>query len=92
MNKNHSIDSAINFIKKYNCKNIISRSSHPKSERIEYIEKKLEYNDINYIKSSSTKEALNISLKESKINEMIVTAGSLFVSSEISKLIDNEQK
>jgi len=31
-------------------------------------------------------------LKESKINEMIVTAGSLFVSSEISKLIDNEQK
>ena len=30
--------------------------------------------------------------KESKINKMIVTAGSLFVSSEISKLIDNEQK
>ena len=92
LNKNHSIDSAINFIKKYNCKTIISRSSHPKSERIEYIEKKLEYNDINYIKSGNTKEALNISLKESKINEMIVTAGSLFVSSEISKLIDNEQK
>ena len=92
LNKNHSIDSAINFIKKYNCKTIISRSSHPKSERIEYIEKKLEYNDINYIKSGSTKEALKISLKESKINEMIVTAGSLFVSAEISKLIDNEQK
>jgi len=92
LNKNHSIDSAINFIKKYNCKTIISRSNHPKSERIEYIEKKLEYNDINYIKSGNTKEALNISLKESKENEMIVTAGSLFVSSEISKLIDNEQK
>ena len=92
MNKNHSIDSAINFINKYNCKTIISSSSHTKSERIEYIEKKLEYNDIDYIKSSSTKEALNISLEKSKINEMIVTAGSLFVSSEISKLIDNEQK
>ena len=89
LNKNHSVNSAIKFIKKYNCKTIISKSNHPKSESIEYIEKKLQYNDINYIKSNNTEEALNISLKESKENEMIVTAGSLFVSSEISKLIDN---
>ena len=92
LNKNHSIDSAINFIKKYNCKTIISKSNHPKSERIEYIEKNLQYNDINYIKSGNTKEALNISVRESKINEMIVTAGSLFISSEINKLINDEQK
>ena len=90
LNKNHSVSSAINFIKKYKCKTIISKSNHPKSERIEYIEKKLQYNDINYIKSNNTKEALNISLRESKASEIIVTAGSLFVSSEISKLIDNE--
>ena len=90
MNKNHSIDSAINFIKKYNCKTIISKSNHPKSERIEYIEKNLQYNNINYIKSDNTKEALNISMRESKINEMIITAGSLFVSSEINKLINDE--
>ena len=89
LNKNHSVGSAIKFIKKYNCKTIISKSNHPKSESIEYIEKKLQYNDINYIKSNNTEEALNISLKESKENEMVVTAGSLFVSSEISKLIDN---
>jgi dihydrofolate synthase/folylpolyglutamate synthase len=90
MNKNHSIDSAINFIKKYNCKTIISKSKHPKSEGIKYIEKKLQYNNINYIKSNNTKEALNISLKESKISEIIVTAGSLFVSSEINELINDE--
>ena len=90
LNKNHDINPVINLIKKFKCKTIISRSSHPKSENVKNIEKKLKYNRIDYIKSENSKEALNISLKESKINETIITAGSIFVAAEISELINND--
>ena len=90
LNKNHDINPVINLIKKFKCKAIISRSSHPKSENVKNIEKKLKYNRIDYIKSENSKEALNISLKESKINETIITAGSIFVAAEISELINND--
>ena len=92
LNKNHDIGDAIKFIKEFKCKTIISESNHPKSEKIEYIEKKFKYNNINYIKSNTMKDALNISLRESKDNEIIVSAGSLFISAEIKKLIENEQR
>ena len=90
LNKNHDINPVINLIKKFKCKTIISRSSHPKSENVKNIEKKLKYNRIDYIKSENSKEALNISLKESKINETIITAGSIFIAAEISELINND--
>ena len=89
-NKNHDIKPVINLIKKFKCRTILSQSSHPKSENIENIEKKLKYNRIDYIKSKNSKEALNISLKESKINETIITAGSIFIAAEISELINND--
>ena len=90
LNKNHDINPVINLIKKFKCKTIISRSGHPKSENVKNIEKKLKYNRIDYIKSENSKEALNISLKESKINETIITAGSIFIAAEISELINND--
>ena len=89
-NKNHDIKPVINLIKKFKCRTILSQSSHPKSENIENIEKKLKYNRIDYIKSKNSKEALNISLEESKINETIITAGSIFIAAEISELINND--
>ena len=90
LNKNHDINPVINLIKRFKCKTIISQSSHPKSENIENIEKKLKYNRIDYIKSENSKEALDISLEESKINETIIAAGSIFIAAEISKLINND--
>ena len=90
-NKNHDIKPVINLIKKFKCRTILSQSSHPKSENIENIEKKLKYNRIDYIKSKNSKEALNISLEESKINETIITAGSIFIAAEISELINNDR-
>ena len=89
-NKNHDIKPVINLIKKFKCRTILSQSSHPKSENIENIEKKLKYNRIDYIKSENSKEALDISLEESKINETIIAAGSIFIAAEISKLINND--
>ena len=89
-NKNHDIKPVINLIKKFKCRTILSQSSHPKSENIENIEKKLKYNRIDYIKSKNSKEALNISLEESKINETIITAGSIFIAAEMSELINND--
>ena len=38
----------------------------------------------------SSKEALDISLEESEINETIIAAGSIFIAAEISKLINND--
>ena len=92
LNKNHDINSSIKFIKKFKCKTIISESGHPKSEKVTYIEKKFKYNNINYIKSNDMEDALNISLKESKEDETIISAGSLFISAEINKIIENEQR
>ena len=90
LNKNHDINPVINLIERFKCKTIISQSNHPKSENIENIEKKLKYNRIDYIKSENSKEALDISLEESKINETIIAAGSIFIAAEISKLINND--
>ena len=90
LNINHDIYPIINLIKKFKCKTIISKSAHPKSENIENIEKKLKYNKIDYIRSKNSKEALNISLKESKENGTVIVAGSIFIAAEISKLIKNE--
>ena len=67
LNKNHDINPVINLIKRFKCKTIITQSSHPKSENIENIEKKLKYNRIDYIKSENSKEALDISLEENLI-------------------------
>jgi len=92
LNKNHDINPVINLIKRFKCKTIITQSSHPKSENIENIEKKLKYNRIDYIKSENSKEALDISLEESKINETIIAAGSIFIAAEISKLINNDRQ
>ena len=92
LNKNHDINPVINLIERFKCKTIISQSNHPKSENIENIEKKLKYNRIDYIKSENSKEALDISLEESKINETIIAAGSIFIAAEISKLINNDRQ
>ena len=42
------------------------------------------------LKHFISKEALNISLEESKVNETIITAGSIFIAAEISNLINND--
>ena len=62
---------------------------HSKSVRMG-IKKSLMIVDMPYNTYRTSKEALNISLKESKINETIIAAGSIFIAAEISKLINND--
>lgn len=87
-NNNHDINTFIEFIKKIPSKVIITKSNHPKSLPTKEIEKKLTALGIKFIKSTSTENALKIAMNSYKKNDLIIVAGSLFVSSEISNILN----
>ena len=68
---------------------ILTKSSHPKSLPVKEIENKLTKFDVKFIKSVSTGNALKIAMNSCQKNDLIIVAGSLFVSSEISNLLNS---
>tara|TARA_B100000686_G_scaffold316872_1_gene365092 strand:- start:2761 stop:4068 length:1308 start_codon:yes stop_codon:yes gene_type:complete len=87
-NNNHDINIFLEFIRKKPSKIIITKSSHPKSLPKKEIEKKLIALGIKFIKSTSTENALKIAMNNYKKGDLIIVAGSLFVSSEISNILN----
>ena len=87
-NINHDINTFINFISEVPSKVILTKSSHPKSLPVKEIENKLTKFDVKFIKSVSTANALKIAMNSCQKNDLIIVAGSLFVSSEISNLLN----
>ena len=88
-NINHDINTFINFISEVPSKVILTKSSHPKSLPVKEIENKLTKFDVKFIKSVSTGNALKIAMNSCQKNDLIIVAGSLFVSSEISNLLNS---
>ena len=88
-NINHDINAFINFISEVPSKVILTKSSHPKSLPVKEIENKLTKFDVKFIKSVSTGNALKIAMNSCQKNDLIIVAGSLFVSSEISNLLNS---